>query len=122
MNLIIHSFYFLAIYLDIFIDKIIFTMPTFITQVQRFFHNNFDHHCIYYTYLTTFIQQNLYIILLFDIIFNILYINIHTHIEYSINNIEKSKTLCSTVILDLNNTIDISYNRVSTSECYDHHL
>ena len=93
-------------------------MPTFIIQVQRSFYNNFDHHFIYYIYLTTFIQQKSYIILLFDIILNILYIKIHIHIEYSINNIENSKTIYSTIILDFNNTIDISYNRIKTSESY----
>ena len=68
--LILHSFYFLDICLDIFIEEIIFTMPNFIIQARRSFYNNLDHHCIDYIYSTTFIQQESYIILLFDIILN----------------------------------------------------
>ena len=93
-------------------------MPTFITQFQRFFYNNFCHHFIYYIYLTTFSLQKSYIILPSGIILNMLYIKIHTHIEYSINSIENSETICSTIILDVNNSIDISYSHIKTSESY----
>ena len=76
------------------------------------------HHFIDYIRLTTFIQQKSYLNLLFDIILNILYIKIHFHIEYSINNIENNKTIYFTILLDFNSTIVINDNRIKTSEPY----
>ena len=53
-----------------------------------------------------------------DIVLHILYIKIHTHIEYSINNIENSNTIQYTLIYDFNNSVDISYNHIKTSKSY----
>ena len=120
INFILDIFIFttFVIHFYIFNNNINVILLIFNILIQNLIHIDFFQDFINHLYLVIFIIHKTYSILTFGIILNITYIKIHTHTEYSINNIEKSNTISYTIIDDCNNTVDISYNCIIISECY----
>ena len=108
----------LTIYFYVFNNEINLISFIFSSLIQNLIYIDFFHNFINHLYLVNFITHCAYVILSFGIIFNITYLKIHTHIEYSINSFENSKTINHTIIYDFNIAINNSSPSIKTSEGY----